>query len=305
MKTLKIISWALLVCVAGLVTTSAQPKGSPNTRWRMVSGPYSGITLLGTGGAISDPFWEASGTVGSGPECDCSFHFHGTIRGKEDPNPDSCGWGCVEQQPFDASAAEAALQAAIASATATNTALGNKLNSIRGTAQTALANDCSTLFESAINAFADELLGASSNGQITDEDANEIILAVLDYVALGLDQIAEFPEPPPAVDCKVALMLRHGSGPQTKLFTAKRKVNADVGEVTVLDAQGVPPGGTYEWDYKFKGQAAGDVPSGAGISFTSQRFCALSQRPTTVTVTVTYHCPDGKKVKDTATINIQ
>ena len=79
----------------------------------------------------------------------------------------------------------------------------------------------------------------------------------------------------------------------------------DVGEVTVLDAQGVPPGGTYEWDYKFKGQAAGDVPSGAGISFTSQRFCALSQRPTTVTVTVTYHCPDGKKVKDTATINIQ
>jgi hypothetical protein len=100
-------------------------------------------------------------------------------------------------------------------------------------------------------------------------------------------------------------MLRHGSGGQTKLFNAKRKVNADVGEVTVLDAQGCPEGGTYEWDYKFKGQPAGEVPSRAGISFTQQRFCALSEKPTTVTVTVTYHCPDGKKVKDTATINIQ
>jgi hypothetical protein len=79
-------------------------------------------------------------------------------------------------------------------------------------------------------------------------------------------------------------------------------VNADIGEVVVLDAQGCPEGGTYEWEYKFKGGKPGDVPTRTGISFTPQRFCVVAEKATTVTVTVIYHCMDGKTVKDTATV---
>jgi hypothetical protein len=304
MKTHKLIAMAVLIGALSTAATWAQA-----TWWRIVNGPGAGVILQGNFGFITNStFGAEQGDIALGhfEDCECEGHdghYHGTILGVED-NGRGCGWGCVDLVPCDIDQARDALDDAIA---AVNPTLAAKLNSILGVAETAISTDCNSLFLGALDAMADELFGAILNGQVTDPQIDALVRAIVEYADFGLQAMGLNmpPPPPPPKPCKVALMLRRGSGAQTKLFDAKRKVNADVGEVVVLEAQGCPVGGTYEWEYKFQGAAKGDVPSRAGISFTPQRFCVLSEKATTVIVTVIYHCPDGKMVRDTATISIQ
>jgi hypothetical protein len=311
MKTNKLLCLVALASALSIVTTHAQSV----TWWRIVNGPGAGVLLMGTDVVIqsnANPGFGAEGfiAVGHFTDCECTAfdgHYHGTLFGKPDPKPDNCGWGCVVKVPCTLSEASIDLGDAIDDTTGTNSALADKLYGLLGTADGAVRNDCPSLFRGAMNAFGEELLGALANGALTLDEVDEIVKALIEYVDLGYDAMGlSFPPtPPPPKPCKVNLLMRRGSAAQTKLFDAKRKIIADVGEVVVLDAQGCPGDGPYEWEYKFKGGALGDVPSGAGISFTPQRFCVLSEKPTTVKVTVIYHCPDGKTVKDTATIVIQ
>lgn len=292
---------AVLISALGTAAVWAQA-----TRWYISSGPGAGVVLDGIGNTINDPDWGAEGHVGSGPECECQ-HYHGVLFGEEDPNREGCGWGCIEQLPANADDARTTLVNAINSNTGTNTALRDKLINMINLANGAIESHCNSLFEGIMDAICSELEGALSNGQITDEQIDEMLPALVEFVVSGIDEIdPPFPPPPPPPKpCKVSLMLRRGSAGQTKLFDAKRKVNADVSEVVVLDVQGCPEGGGYEWEYKFKGAGKGEVPSRTGISFSDRRFCVIAEKPTSVTVTVTYHCPDGKMVKDTVTIVFQ
>ena len=301
MKANRFVVVAILIVALGTVTTWAQA-----TRWRITNGDGFGVLLDGTGNSISDSEWGAFGVIAQPDECSC-VHYHGILFDEEDPNPNGCGWGCVEQVPVSTAQARTALNTAIANNTGTNAAFAAKLNSIADTAQGAIATKCSSLFEGAIDALGQEILGAFFNGLLSDPQTDAIVKALVNFAALGIEEMdLPFPDPPePPKPCTVKLLSRRGSNSAAKLFEAKRKIFADPGEVVVLDAQGCPGDGPYEWEYKFKGGTTGSVPSGAGISFTPNRFCVLSERPTTVTVTVIFHCPDGKTVKDTATITIQ
>lgn len=305
MKKLKLIALAALISAMSAAATWAQEKGLNTTRWYISSGPGAGEILYGPSHDLEDNDSTSQGHVGTGPECDCA-HYHGTLRGKADPNPNGCGWGCIEALPSTLLEAQLFLDAAI-SANITNTALKDKIFDMLDVADTAISTDCNSLFDGVMDAIGAELAGALANGQFSDAQIDALLTAFIDYVSMGLEEMGlPFPEPPPPPKpCEVSLMLRRGSAGQTKLFDAKRKVNADVGEVVVLDAQGCPEGGDYEWEYKFMGAAKGDVPSRTGVSFTEQRFCVVAEKATSVTVTVIYHCPDGKIVKDTATISIQ
>jgi hypothetical protein len=305
MKTFKFLVLLTLLGGLGITTLSAQ-----NTRWRIANGPGAGAVLYGFGSNISSNL--NLGTMAFGfiapahlPYCDCA-HYHGFLYGKQD-NDEGCGWGCVVQIPVNIAQARSQLTNAIAQNTGTNTALRSKLNMLVMKGTEAISNDCSSLFRGVVDAMGEELLGAYFNGQLTDGQIDGLIGAIADFTCVGLEDMALPlpPPPPPPKPCKVQLMLRRGSPGQTKLFDAKRKVYADVGEVVVLDAQGCPEGGSYEWDYKFMGAAPNAVPSRTGISFTPQRFCLIAEKATTVSVTVTYHCPDGKAVKDTVTISYQ
>ena len=308
MKTKKLFLITTLVGALSIAAVQAQ-----TTWWRIVNGPGAGVLLTGSGNFIpTNVEFQAYGSVALGhfTDCECTAfdgHYHGILFGKADPAPNACGWGCVVQVPCSYSEAVSALENAISNDTGTNSALRNKLLHLLNIADGAVFDECPSLFRGVVNAFGEELVGALLNGELTLDQVDHIVKALVEYADLGYEDMGlSFPPtPPPPKPCKVTLMLRRGSAGQTKLFDAKRKVNADLGEVVVLDAQGCPGTGPYEWEYKFKGGALGDVPSGAGISFTSQRFCVLSEKPTTVTVTVIYHCPDGKLVKDTATVVIQ
>lgn len=301
MKKLRLIILAVFIGALGTATTLAQAK-----YWRIVNGPGAGTILLAEGGIfVSDDLWDAEGTIAPPDECDC-VHYHGVLYGKPDPNPHGCGWGCVIEMPTTPVAARTAVQQAIDNIDLFDPALANKLDSILNTAADAVNKDCNTLFQGAVNAMGDEVLGAISNQPTNAPRFDSFLQKIADYVALALSAMNLPDNPtnePPC--CKVTLLRRHGSAAQAKLFDAKRKINADLGEVIALDAQSCPDGGPFMWEYKFKGQKAGDVPSGSGISFTTERFCVLSERPTTVTVTVSFICPSGKEVKDTVTINIQ
>jgi hypothetical protein len=148
-------------------------------------------------------------------------------------------------------------------------ALAGKLRSILDTAASAAGNKCNTLFLGAADAIADEMLGLLF-GQPASvlQQYNPVIEDLLQYVATALDSIKT--NTPPATNappcCSVMLVRKHGSTAQAKLFDAKRKINADVGEVVSLDVVTCPPNGAVKWDYKFTGQAKGAVPSGAGAA---------------------------------------
>jgi len=306
MKKLRLIAMAALISALGTAATWAQEKGL-NTRWYISSGGGAGTILDGDAfGNIIDADWQAVGHVAPPDECDC-VHYHGVLFGKEDPAPNGCGWGCIIELPVNPIVALGDLLNAIDQVALIDPALATKLDDILETAASSASNNCNTLFLSALSAMGDEL-----NASLFDEPSIldpyvELIEDMVHYAALALDNMNL---PPPVVTneppcCSVMLLRRHGSAAASKLFDAKRKINADVGEVIALDAKSCPEGGPFQWEYKFKGQAKGDVPRGSGVSFTNKRFCVLSERPTTVTVTVSFICPNGREVRDTVTINIQ
>ena len=301
MKTLKLVTVAACIGALSIASTSAQV-----ARWFITSGPGAGVSLETEAGTfIIDDVFDALGHVAQPDECDC-VHYHGTLFGKDDPNPHGCGWGCIVQVPANPAAALGDLLLAIDQVGTVDPALTNKLHGILATAASAADSKCNTLFLGATDAILDELVPIFAGEPTILEPYLSVLEAMANYCTLALDAMdlptAPTNEPP---CCKVTLLRRHGSAAASKLFDAKRRINADLGEVIALDAQSCPAGGPLLWEYKFKGQAKGDVPIGSGVSFTPQRLCVLSERPTTVTVTVSFICPTGKKVKDTVTINIQ
>jgi hypothetical protein len=301
MKKNKLIAMAVLISALSTAAARAQV-----ARWEIVSGPGAGASLqTDFGSIIIDALFEANGHVAEPDECDC-VHYHGVLFGKNDPNPHGCGWGCIEEVPPNPIAALGDLLEAIDQVAALDPDLADKLLSILDTAASAASNNCNSLFLAAASALGDEMVDLFSNKPSVAAQYDSVIEGIVFYCNLALDSMnlpqAPTNEPP---CCSVMLLRRHGSAAASKLFDAKRKINADVGEVVVLDAKSCPAGGPFMWEYKFKGVAKGDVPSGAGISFTTQRLCVLSEKPTTVTVTVSFICPNGREVHDTVTINIQ
>ena len=308
MKRYKLIAMAVLMSALGTAATWAQEKGiSIPTRWYISSGPGAGTILDGNPfGIISDPDWDAFGHVALPDECDC-VHYHGVLFDKDDPNPNGCGWGCIIELPVNPIVALGDLLNAIDQVALIDPALATKLDDILETAASSASNRCNTLFLSTLSAMGDEVNAVLSGQPTILEPYADVVEAMMHYCALALENMDL---PPPVVTneppcCSVMLLRRHGSAAASKLFDAKRKINAEVGEVIALDAKSCPEGGPFQWEYKFKGEAKGEVPRGSGVGFTNNRFCVLSERPTTVTVTVSFLCPNGKEVRDTVTINIQ
>src|SRR5258706_580318 len=93
---------------------------------------------------------------------------------------------------------------------ATTHAASASLWRILNTADNAISSDCSSLFRGSMNAFGEEILGALFDGLITLDEADALVHAVMDYVALGYDAMDLFfpATPPPPKPCKVNLMLR-------------------------------------------------------------------------------------------------
>jgi len=100
------------------------PAGDPEICWLLLGEPgkkkitlsefagiqiWTGLEHPGTPGDIKNPprylttesggnpVTGAFGQVVVGPfeHCACLYHYHGTLFGKPDPDPEHCGWGCV------------------------------------------------------------------------------------------------------------------------------------------------------------------------------------------------------------------
>jgi len=312
MKTAKIK--AVIVSIAALSVLAASAQIFPTTCWRIVNGKGAGVVISGSGfgsfgPAISDQYAEGQIAFGHFKDCECTGHdghFHGSLFGIPDPDPNGCGWGCVDQMPCDEAADYQAVVQALTTLDNFNPVLAEKLYDILTDAVAARSNNCNSVFTGDANAMGEEVLGASS-GKTNAVIYDPFIQAIVDYVVAALNGMALAPASTNTncMPCKVSLVLRKGSSSETKFFDAKRKVIKDLGSVAVLDAQTCTDAGPIEWLYKFSGAAAGDVPSGSGISFSGGRFCVLSERPATVTVTVKVKCPDGKVVSDSVTVSFQ
>jgi hypothetical protein len=306
MKRLTLIALIVLATTLASITAQAQ-----ETCWRIVNGKGAGFIVSGNGGFITNSIFgseEGSIALGHFTDCECtehSGHYHGTLGGIPDPDPEGCGWGCVDRIPCDINEALNDVVDAIDEIDQIAPGLGDKLIMILDAGSEALSNECYSVLLGDASAFGDELLGARANQQVTDDQIDNLLDAFMAWVNKAADGMTNLPVATNNPCCKISLVLRKGSGPRTKFFDAKRKINADLGEVIVLDIDACPKDAPVSWEYQFKGEAKGDVAPGTGISFSPQRFCVVGERATSVKVTVTLKCPDGKEVKDTVTINYQ
>lgn len=78
-----------------LTAQAQQPQNGPH---RITDGPGRGAILNVTNGQVlpsNNQSTQASGEIENhGGNCD-GPHFHGTLRGQNDPNPFACGWGHI------------------------------------------------------------------------------------------------------------------------------------------------------------------------------------------------------------------
>jgi len=310
MKTIRTIGMAVLISVLGTATAAwAQPE---QACWRIVNGKGAGVIVSGPGLSVNTPDLGAEGFIAEGhfTDCECENHdghYHGTLFGIEDPDPDGCGWGCVDRVPCNVNEALDDIVAAIDEIDDFAPGLADKLIDILDAGSEALPSECYSVLLGDASAFGDELFGARANQQVTDEQIKNLLDAFMAWVNRAMDSMTNLPSATNNMDntntcCEVSLVRRKGSGAQTKFLDVKNKLNADVGEVVALDVDKCPEDGTISWQYDFKSAPAGDVEPGTGISFTDKRFCVIAERPTTVKVTVTIKCPNGKTDKDTVTI---
>ena len=319
MRTFRIISMAVLISAIGTAATSwAQVEKC----WRIVDGKGAGFILSGTGNCgfgpcIDNPELGAEGFIAEGhfDDCECTEfagHYHGTLFGIPDPDPNGCGWGCVIRAPCNLNEAQLNFIDAIDAFDDFAPGLAAKVRMVLEDSTNAINDDCFSVLAGNANAIGEEVLGARANQQITDEQMDNLLEAFANWINQAFD-VMNGPEPTnnlPANTndpcCKVSLVLRKGSAAQTKFFDAKRKINADLGQVLVLDVDACPKDGAISWEYDFMGAPPkGDVPSGTGVSFSPKRFCVVAERKTSVKVTVTLKCPDGKEAKDSVTISYQ
>ncbi len=310
MKTIRVIAMAVLIGVLGTAATWAQEKC-----WRIVNGKGAGFILSGTGTCgfgpcVDTPELGAIGLIAEGhfDDCECTEfagHYHGTLFGIPDPDPNGCGWGCVISAPCNLGEARNNFINSILDFDDFAPGLADKLIKLIEDSTNAINDDCFSVLSGTGNAMGEEILGARANQQITDEQMDNLLDAFMSWINQAFD-VMSGPAPTNNPCCKVSLVLRKGSGAQTKFFDAKRKINADLGQVIVLDADACPKDAAISWEYDFMGAPPqGDVPSGTGVSFTSKRFCVIAEKKTSVKVTVTLKCPDGKEVKDSVTISYQ
>ena len=287
MKKLRIIALTVLIGALGTASTWAQL-----TSYRIVNGLGAGFIVNGNGGVITNsPFGSEQGFIALGhfDDCECTAHdghYHGTLAGIEDPDPNGCGWGCVDRVPANLSQAIDNLDDALDEIAGFSPELADKLDMILASGIEAAATDCASLFTAIANAMSEEVFGARANQQVTEQQIDNLLDAFMSWVNRSLDAMPLI-EPTNNPCCKISLVRRKASAAQTKFFDAKRKINADVGEVIVLDVDACPKGAPISWEYQFKGEAKGDLPSGTGISFTPERFCVVAERATSVKITVT------------------
>src|SRR5436190_6644145 len=107
MKTPKIITLALLIGLISTVCTF----GQIDRCWRIINGKGAGFIVGGTGTCGFGPCAgnsdvDAAGFIAEGhfDDCECTDHaghYHGTLFGIPDPDPNGCGWGCVDEIPCD------------------------------------------------------------------------------------------------------------------------------------------------------------------------------------------------------------
>jgi hypothetical protein len=111
---------ALLAAQAGAHGGGHQPPhthGDPDECWFIIGSPKGkkGIKFTGGTGATiftgpivsgfananpgDNPVTGASGFIAvgtaAGTHCKCAYHFHGSLFGSPDPDPEGCGWGCA------------------------------------------------------------------------------------------------------------------------------------------------------------------------------------------------------------------
>jgi hypothetical protein len=308
MKIPKIILLATFVAVV-LSTTTAWAE---QQCWRIVNGRGKGFIVSGDNGLVFSEKLGAQGFIALGhfEDCECESHeghYHGTFAGIPDPDPDGCGWGCVDRVPCNEDEAYDNLEVAILALDDFIPGISDKLFMIINDGIDALPHDCYSLLEASANAVGEEVYGGRANAQITEDQIENLLEAFSAWVNQAMDSMTNLP---PATNnmaggddcCKISLVRRKGSGAQTKFVDVKAKLNADIGEVIALDVDKCPEGGLVSWTYDFKTVPAGEVESGTGISFTEKRLCVVAERATTVKVTVTLTCPNGKTAKDVVTI---
>jgi hypothetical protein len=306
MKTFKIIPMLLLAFMA--VTANAA------TCWRIVNGDGAGVVLVETersGNQVfvyNSDFW-AQGAIllGHFSDCECTGfagHYHGFLFG-EDDGGDGCGWGCVEEIPCDLAAALTYLDLTIANIV--RAPVRTRLVKIRECAETARENKIGSLLDGAMSAMGNELASSAfdeSEAERATRDA--VVRAIAPYAAFAQAEItATNPPPAPLTCCKVDLLLRLGSGSESKLVDAGRKYTARPGQIVTFEATGCPGNGPFQWEYQFKGAGVGEIPSGTGVGFVKNRINIISERTGSVKVTVSFRCPDGREVKDTITVTYQ
>lgn len=308
MKTSKFIVLATLVAIL----CDAATAWAEQQCWRVVNGRGKGFIVSGDGGLVTSEKLGATGFIALGhfEDCECESHdghYHGTLFGIPDPDPDGCGWGCVDRVPCDADEAFDNLEDAVLALDDFIPGISDKLFMILNDGIEALPDGCYSLVDASADAFGEEVYGARANMQITEEQIENLLEAFSAWVNHAMDSMTNLPVATNNMAngddcCKISLVRRKGSGPRTKFLDVKAKLNADIGEVVALDVDKCPEGGIVSWTYDFKTVPAGEVEPGTGISFTEKRLCVIAERPTTVKVTVTLKCPDGKTAKDVVTI---
>ncbi len=96
MKRTKVGLTASLLLLGGAFF--AMPAQAQTESYRITDGPGQGTVLNATNGQIlpgNNAGTSAAGEIENhGGNCD-GPHYHGVLRGQNDPNPFSCGWGHV------------------------------------------------------------------------------------------------------------------------------------------------------------------------------------------------------------------
>ena len=304
MKKLKLIALAILLAVGPSKMCAAEAGGikiNPNTWWRITSGKGAGVSLQGVGNIIIDPFWGANGHIGSGTECDCR-HYHGILFELPDPNEPACGWGCAENMPYTSDAALAELRNEVSLIGIINPMLGAKLDDLLDGMDNAAATGCYSAVEALADAIEDEIYAYF--GEDGDSSAfDNFFGALTEFVNLTEYELPlGYINMPLVKPMTVRLLRRVGSGDLSRLFDVGMKINTRIGSLISLEGYGQDVD-LYKWEYKWKGAAVGENPSGCFLSYVGNHMTAMSQKATQVRVTLSGRGPDNRYFRDMTVIN--
>lgn len=252
------------------------------------------------GGTVENPDAADQGFIGTGPDCP-GPHYHGILGGQPDPAPEGCGWGEVELLAGDAVPPFAQFGQALNAVN--NADLRKTLAKLGGGIERGFQIDCASALANEVNALLGELVAAVLRGSIPVGDAVNIaklaqnIVNIRDFLDGVAQAIKKGKIPKAKKKCSVNLFVKLGSGKNAVLGDPGKRFIIHPGQVLQLQAEGAPPGGTYQYTFPNTPQSGSSTSKGGSATF-------FSLTEGKFTVKVTYTCPNPPGGTATASLTV-